>query len=283
VTRIDRIDREPTEAGTGANGGAAGARQTAAPRDDTAAPPCDFALALERRGSGTAVLVLAGELDLYRAPDIEKALTGAIGLELHNGRRRLIADGQLAGADEMSAEEVRHLTIDLRSVTFIDSTTLELLLAASRHQQARGGKLLVLVGPQTPMTAFEVTGFDRLLAIRREERPAKRQRRMNATRLRSPEQASERRQAVSGSLELQQALRQENEQLRTALASRIVIEQAKGMLAERFEIDVDEAFERLRHQARSHRIKLHVLAAAVTAREAWAEAIVRPAEPRKPP
>jgi hypothetical protein len=55
------------------------------------------------------------------------------------------------------------------------------------------------------------------------------------------------------------------------------------MLAERFEIDVDEAFGRLRHQARCHRIKLLVLAAAVTAREAWAEAIVRPAEPRKPP
>ncbi|HYZ79153.1 MAG TPA: ANTAR domain-containing protein [Gaiellaceae bacterium] len=106
---------------------------------------------------------------------------------------------------------------------------------------------------------------------------------MNATRLRSPEQAIERQQAVSGPLELQEALRQENEQLRTALATRIVIEQTKGMLAERFEMDVDEAFERLRHQARSHRIKLHVLAAAVTAREAWAEAIVRPAEPRKPP
>lgn len=174
MTRIDPIDSEPTEAGAGTNGGAAGAgavgaRQTAARRVGTAAPPCDFALALDRRGSGTAVLVLAGELDLYRAPEMEKALTEAIGLELHNGRRRLIADGQFAGADEMPAEEVRHLTIDLRSVTFIDSTTVALLLAASRHQQARGGKLLVLVGSQTPMTAFEVTGFDRLLAIRRED------------------------------------------------------------------------------------------------------------------
>ena len=106
---------------------------------------------------------------------------------------------------------------------------------------------------------------------------------MSATRQRSPEQASERQQAMSGSVELEEALRQENEQLRTALATRIVIEQAKGMLAERFELDVDEAFERLRHQARSHRIKLHVLAAAVTAREAWAEAIVRRAKPRQPP
>jgi hypothetical protein len=107
---------------------------------------------------------------------------------------------------------------------------------------------------------------------------------MSATRFRSSKHAFERQQpAVPGSLELQEALRQENEQLRTALATRIVIEQAKGMLAERFEMDVDEAFERLRHQARSHRMKLHVLAAAVTAREAWAEAIFPPAEPRNAP
>jgi hypothetical protein len=54
------------------------------------------------------------------------------------------------------------------------------------------------------------------------------------------------------------------------------------MLAERFEIHVDEAFERLRHEARSRRMKLNVLAAAVTAREAWAEAIDRPARVRPP-
>jgi hypothetical protein len=52
-------------------------------------------------------------------------------------------------------------------VSFIDVRTLGLLLGASRRQQAHGGELLVLVGPQTPMTAFEATGFDRLLAIRR--------------------------------------------------------------------------------------------------------------------
>jgi hypothetical protein len=101
--------------------------------------------------------------------------------------------------------------------------------------------------------------------------------------IRSPEHASERRElSLPGSPALEEALRQENEQLRTALATRIVIEQAKGMLAERFEIHVDEAFERLRHQARSRRMKLHVLAAAVTAREAWAEAIFSP-EPRNAP
>ena len=98
----------------------------------------DFSLALEWRGSESAVLVLAGEADLFHAPAIEDALA-----------------------------EVRHLTVDLRMVTFIDVTTLHLLLGASQRQQAHGGELLVLVGPQTPMTAFEATGVDRLLAIRR--------------------------------------------------------------------------------------------------------------------
>jgi len=71
------------------------------------------------------------------------------------------------------------------------------------------------------------------------------------------------------SLELHEALRREVDQLRTALTTRIVIEQAKGMLAERLDIDVDEAFERLRREARNRRMNLHVLAAAVTARETW--------------
>jgi hypothetical protein len=59
-------------------------------------------------------------------------------------------------------------------------------------------------------------------------------------------------------------LERENAQLREALSSRIVIEQAKGVLAERFALDVDEAFELLRRAARSHRMPMHVLAAAVT-------------------
>ena len=67
-------------------------------------------------------------------------------------------------------------------------------------------------------------------------------------------------------------LERENAQLREALSSRIVIEQAKGVLAERFRLDVNEAFELLRRSARSHRMSMHVLAAAV------ASATATPAE-----
>ena len=56
-------------------------------------------------------------------------------------------------------------------------------------------------------------------------------------------------------------------QLETALTSRIVIEQAKGVLAERHGIGVNEAFERLRRAARSERRRIHELAAEVVGGE----------------
>lgn len=49
-------------------------------------------------------------------------------------------------------------------------------------------------------------------------------------------------------------------QLQTALDSRVVLEQAKGVLAERFEIDVLAAFGVLRSAARSSRRSVHELA-----------------------
>jgi anti-anti-sigma factor len=114
----------------------AGGIESELPQAHTA--QADFSLAVEHYGS-ESVLVLAGELDLFRAPAIENALA-----------------------------EVGHpAAVDLRMVTFIDVSTLVLLLGASRRQQAHGRKLLVLVGAQTPMTAFQATGFDRLLAITR--------------------------------------------------------------------------------------------------------------------
>lgn len=61
-----------------------------------------------------------------------------------------------------------------------------------------------------------------------------------------------------------EVLERENAQLRSALSSRIVIEQAKGVLAERFRLDLDQAFELLRRAARSNRMPIHQLATSVT-------------------
>lgn len=68
---------------------------------------------------------------------------------------------------------------------------------------------------------------------------------------------------VSEPAEQMSALELENGQLRQALSSRIVIEQAKGMLVERFGFDVESAFEVLRRAARSNRRPIHGVAEAV--------------------
>src|SRR5580693_4008454 len=54
-----------------------------------------------------------------------------------------------------------------------------------------------------------------------------------------------------------------NEQLQTALNSRVLIEQAKGKLAERLGIDVNQAFSLLRGQARARNLRLSDLARAL--------------------
>jgi AmiR/NasT family two-component response regulator len=53
-----------------------------------------------------------------------------------------------------------------------------------------------------------------------------------------------------------------NEQLSAALTSRVVIEQAKGVISERAGIQLDEAFSRLRAHARNHNLHLTAVAQA---------------------
>ncbi|MFC0435275.1 ANTAR domain-containing protein [Kutzneria buriramensis] len=55
------------------------------------------------------------------------------------------------------------------------------------------------------------------------------------------------------------------DQLQHALGSRVTIEQAKGILAERLQVSVDDAFSTLRRHARSNNLKLDDVARAVVA------------------
>ena len=63
-------------------------------------------------------------------------------------------------------------------------------------------------------------------------------------------------------------------QLETALESRIVIEQAKGILARALGVSIDEAFEALRRAARSNRTNLRDLAKAITVAPTETEVIL---------
>src|SRR4051794_17649292 len=72
--------------------------------------------------------------------------------------------------------------------------------------------------------------------------------------------ASEREERLA---ELVVAPAGENANLRRALDTRVVIEQAKGVLAERIGLDVHDAFYVLRMSARSNRMRLRDLATQV--------------------
>jgi hypothetical protein len=63
-------------------------------------------------------------------------------------------------------------------------------------------------------------------------------------------------------------------QLQYALTSRIVVEQAKGMLAERYSLTPEEAYELIRLAARSNGLKVHALSSSVLASPRQTPAII---------
>jgi transcriptional regulator with GAF, ATPase, and Fis domain len=74
-------------------------------------------------------------------------------------------------------------------------------------------------------------------------------------------------------------------QLQTALTSRVLIEQAKGMLAERSGLSPAESFDRLRAYARATRSPVQSVAEAVVGRQIPADRVIRGMEvpPPRPP
>ena len=71
-----------------------------------------------------------------------------------------------------------------------------------------------------------------------------------------------------------------NAQLTHALESRVIIEQAKGVLAEREGLEIDAAFAMLRDYARDHNLKLADVAEGVVDGTLRAEAIRARRAPR---
>jgi anti-sigma B factor antagonist len=81
------------------------------------------------------ILALSGELDMLVASDLEDAV------------RRV--------CDEGPAE----LVLDLRGLTFMDSTGLRSTLAAHELCKQSGSSLTVVPGPRQVQTLFELTGL----------------------------------------------------------------------------------------------------------------------------
>ena len=73
----------------------------------------------------------------------------------------------------------------------------------------------------------------------------------------------ERDVALERLLAVTEASLERRAQLQRALTSRVAIEQAKGVIAERYTLDLDAAFELIRNAARRNRLKLHDLVARI--------------------
>ncbi len=97
---------------------------------------------------GRHTLVLSGELDLVSANYLESMI------------RHLCANG------------TRGIVLDLRKLTFIDSTGLHEIIAASRLCEANGYEFMLIPGPQAVQHVFEVAGLADMLPF--EERRATR-------------------------------------------------------------------------------------------------------------
>jgi len=106
-------------------------------------PGFDFDLTLDHSGSETRIAV-RGELDLGTAPELERALETA----------------RAAG---------RPIVLDLRELSFMDSTGVRLLLIAA--EDARDGVPLRMLGPASgdALVALQETGIASLLPLSEED------------------------------------------------------------------------------------------------------------------
>jgi anti-sigma B factor antagonist len=90
--------------------------------------------------SGTPVVEVHGELDLRTSPALSRRLLEASG-----------GDGAVV--------------VDLSRTTFIDSTTLGVLLGTARRMARHGAPLVVVAGHEHIRRVIELTGLDRVLTV----------------------------------------------------------------------------------------------------------------------
>ncbi|HYP47092.1 MAG TPA: STAS domain-containing protein [Thermoleophilaceae bacterium] len=101
----------------------------------------NFHIADEAVDETTHVIELGGEIDLYTAPQFKERMVGLI----EQGKQRIV--------------------VDLSQATFIDSTTLGVLVGGVKRLRPAGGALALVCTDSNIPQIFEITGLDRVFPI----------------------------------------------------------------------------------------------------------------------
>src|ERR687893_429924 len=101
----------------------------------------NFDINTEELGNDAYVISLAGEVDLYTAPEFKEQLLEVVG----KGGKEVV--------------------VDLSRTTFIDSTTLGVLVGGIKRLRPTGGQLTLGCSDRNITKIFEITGLDKVFPI----------------------------------------------------------------------------------------------------------------------
>ena len=101
----------------------------------------NFDLKTEQLSDSAYIISLAGEVDLYTAPEFKQQLLEVIG----QGGKQVV--------------------VDFSNTTFIDSTTLGVLVGGVKRLRTNDGQLSLVCSDRNITKIFEITGLDRVFTI----------------------------------------------------------------------------------------------------------------------
>jgi anti-sigma B factor antagonist len=101
----------------------------------------NFDVKTEQISDNTTVIALSGEVDLYTAPEFKQQLLETIG------------------------QGTKEVVVDLSDTTFIDSTTLGVLVGGVKRLRPDGGRLSLVCNDRNITKIFEITGLDKVFPI----------------------------------------------------------------------------------------------------------------------
>jgi anti-sigma B factor antagonist len=101
----------------------------------------NFDIKTEELEGQTFVIALGGEVDLYTAPEFKQQLL------------------------EVIRQGAKDVVVDFSDTTFIDSTTLGVLVGGVKRLRTNDGRLSLVCSDRNITKIFEITGLDRVFTI----------------------------------------------------------------------------------------------------------------------